>query len=71
MPVRPQHIIAASGGNHGAAVAYAAQVLGIKAKIFVPVAAPAAKIARIAGYGARVVKGGETYAKALAASRLR
>ena len=70
-PVRPERVIAASGGNHGAAVAYAAHVLGIKAEIFVPMATPPLKIARIAGYGARVVQGGETYAEALAASRLR
>nr|WP_294526962.1 threonine/serine dehydratase [uncultured Rhodopila sp.] len=70
-PVRPVRVIAASGGNHWAAVAYAAQILGMEAEIFVPAATPAAKIARIAGYGARVVQGGETYAEALAASRLR
>src|SRR5947209_4883854 len=61
-------VIAASGGNHGAAVAYAARRLGLMAEIFVPVTTPAAKISRIAGYGARVVQGGETYADALAAS---
>jgi threonine dehydratase len=70
-PVRPQRVIAASGGNHGAALAYAAQVLGMTAEIFVPAATPAAKIERIAGYGAKAVQGGETYAEALAASRLR
>ena len=64
-------VIAASGGNHGAAVAYAARSLGISAEIFVPSATPAAKVARIASYGARVVQGGETYAEALIASRLR
>ncbi len=64
-------VIAASGGNHGAAVAYAARVLGITAEIFVPASTPAAKLARIAGYGARVVQGGETYAEALIASRVR
>jgi len=64
-------VIAASGGNHGAAVAYAAQVLGVAAEIFVPVTTPAAKIARIASYGARVVQSGETYAEALVASRQR
>ncbi len=62
-------VIAASGGNHGAAVAYAARALGVTAEIFVPHLTPAAKLARIAGYGARVVQGGETYAEALAASR--
>jgi threonine dehydratase len=65
----PAGVIAASGGNHGAAVAYAARSLGVVAEIFVPAGTPAAKVARIAGYGARVVQGGETYAEALVASR--
>ncbi|MGH7154697.1 MAG: pyridoxal-phosphate dependent enzyme, partial [Acetobacteraceae bacterium] len=64
-------VIAASGGNHGAAVAYAARALGLTAEIFVPTLTPTAKVDRIAGYGARVVQGGETYAEALAASRAR
>ena len=61
--------IAASGGNHGAAVAYAARALGAKAEIFVPAVTPEMKVARIAGYGARVVRIGATYAEALAASQ--
>lgn len=64
-------VIAASGGNHGAAVAYAARMLNRAAEIFVPATTPAAKVARIASYGARVVQGGETYAEALEASRAR
>lgn len=64
-------VIAASGGNHGAAVGYAARALSVPAEIFVPVLTPAAKVARIASYGARVVQTGATYAEALAASRLR
>jgi threonine dehydratase len=64
-------VIAASGGNHGAAVAYAARALGARAEIFVPSLTPAAKIARIASYGAQVVQTGATYAEALAASRER
>jgi threonine dehydratase len=64
-------VIAASGGNHGAAVAYAARALGVTAEIFVPVLTPAAKVDRIASYGARVVQIGEAYADALAASRSR
>ena len=64
-------VIAASGGNHGAAVAYAARALSVRAEIFVPALTPAAKVARIASYGARVVQTGETYAEALTASRLR
>jgi threonine dehydratase len=64
-------VIAASGGNHGAAVAYAARALAATAEIFVPVLTPAAKVTRIAGYGARVVQTGATYAEALAASQVR
>jgi threonine dehydratase len=64
-------VIAASGGNHGAAVAYAARALGVTAEIFVPALTPRAKVARIASYGAHVVQIGATYAEALAASRER
>jgi threonine dehydratase len=64
-------VIAASGGNHGAAVAYAARALGVAAEIFVPTPTPAAKVARIASYGAKVVQTGASYAEALAASRIR
>jgi len=64
-------VIAASGGNHGAAVAYAARALGVRAEIFIPAGTPAAKVNRIAGYGAQVYQGGEAYADALAASRAR
>jgi threonine dehydratase len=68
---RPEAVIAASGGNHGAAVAYAARALGLRAEIFVPGLTPEAKVARIASYGARVVQGGAAYSDALEASRLR
>ena len=64
-------VIAASGGNHGAAVAYAARALGARAEIFVPTLTPVAKVGRIARYGAQVVQTGATYAEALAASRER
>lgn len=64
-------VIAASGGNHGAAVAFAARALGIRAEIFVPGPTPPTKLARIAGYGARVVQGGDAYSDALEASRRR
>jgi len=56
----------ASGGNHGAAVAYAAARLGIKARIFVPEIAAPAKIAKIKAYGAEVVVKGAAYADAQA-----
>ena len=61
-------VVAASGGNHGAAVAYAAMKLGIPAKIFVPSVSSPAKIARIREYGADLTVGGDGYADALAAS---
>ena len=64
-------VIAASGGNHGAAVAYAARALGIAAEIFVPELTPAAKRARIEGYGAKLTRTGATYVEALLASRVR
>jgi len=61
-------VAAASGGNHGAAVAYAARRLGIPATIFVPSIASPAKLERVRGYGAQLIVGGERYADALAAS---
>jgi hypothetical protein len=61
-------VAAASGGNHGAAVAYAAKVLGKPARIFVPRVSSPAKIERIRGYGADLVVQGERYADALAAA---
>ncbi|HEX6211857.1 MAG TPA: threonine/serine dehydratase [Methylomirabilota bacterium] len=67
-PIPPAGVVAASGGNHGAAVAYAARELGVRARIFVPTVSSPAKIARIRGYGAELVVGGERYAEALAAS---
>jgi threonine dehydratase len=61
-------VVAASGGNHGAAVAYAAKRLGVPAKIFVPGISSPAKMERIREYGADLVVVGESYAEALAAS---
>jgi threonine dehydratase len=66
--VPPAGVVAASGGNHGAAVAYAANALGIPARIYVPEVSSPAKIARIRGYGADLVLVGDTYGEALAAS---
>ena len=62
-------VVAASGGNHGAAVAFAAMKLGKPVRIFVPRVASPAKIARIRGYGAELVVTGERYAEALEASQ--
>src|ERR1700731_1111532 len=61
-------VVAASGGNHGVAVAYAAGKLGVPAKIFVPAVASPEKIDRIRRSGADLVVVGERYADALAAS---
>jgi len=61
-------VVAASGGNHGAAVAYAAMKLGLPARIFVPTVSSPAKIERIRLYGADLTVIGERYAEALAAS---
>ncbi|MGH6940160.1 threonine/serine dehydratase [Hypericibacter sp.] len=61
-------VVAASGGNHGAAVAYAAMKRRLPAKIFVPRVASPSKIERIRSYGADLVVGGERYADALAES---
>jgi threonine dehydratase len=64
-PVPAAGVAAASGGNHGAAVAYAAQRLGHKATIFVPDVSSPVKIARIKSYGADTRVGGARYADAL------
>jgi threonine dehydratase len=57
-------VAAASGGNHGAAVAYAARKLGVKARIFVPEISAPAKVAVIRAHGAEVTIGGARYADA-------
>lgn len=61
-------VVAASGGNHGTAVAYAAMKLGIPATIFIPGVCSARKVQRIRSYGATLNIVGEIYADALAAS---
>jgi threonine dehydratase len=67
-PVPKAGVVAASGGNHGAAVAFAAKAMGVPAKIFVPKIASPAKIAQIRSYGTELVVEGERYADALALS---
>jgi threonine dehydratase len=61
-------VVAASGGNHGTAVAYAAMRVGVPAAIFVPVCSSPAKVERIRSYGAELTVVGERYADALAAA---
>lgn len=70
-PPGPAGVVAASGGNHGAAVAAAAQALGLPAEIFVPKITAEAKRARIQGFGARLVVGGAAYDQAREASEAR
>jgi len=62
-------VVAASGGNHGVAVAYAAHRLGVPAKIFVPTVSSPAKIKRIRDLAADLVVGGDRYADAYEASQ--
>lgn len=64
-------VIAASGGNHGAAVAYAAHKLGHHSEIFVPVITPKNKVDRLRQYGAAITITGNSYSEALAASQQR
>ena len=66
--VPPAGVVAASGGNHGAAVAWAAQRRGVRATIFVPTVSAAAKVARIRSYGAELVITGDRYDDARIAS---
>jgi threonine dehydratase len=61
-------VVAASGGNHGVAVAFAAMRTGHAASIFVPTVASRVKIEQIRAYGATLEISGERYADALAAS---
>jgi threonine dehydratase len=63
-------VVAASGGNHGAAAAYASMKLAIPAKIFVPTISSPAKVQRIRDYRAELVVTGDRYADALAASEV-
>jgi threonine dehydratase len=66
--VPPAGVVAASGGNHGVAVAFAAHQLAVPAAVFVPTIANPAKIERIRSLGANLMVGGDRYADALAAA---
>ena len=61
-------LIAASGGNHGLAVAHVARTLSVSAEVFVPSSSAPVKVDRLRDYGVRVVVGGDFYADAYAAS---
>ncbi|MER7370866.1 pyridoxal-phosphate dependent enzyme, partial [Nonomuraea wenchangensis] len=64
-------VIAASGGNHGLAVAYAARTLGVRAEIFVPEVTSPVKVAGLAALGAHVTQTGAIYAEAAEAAAKR
>jgi threonine dehydratase len=63
-----EHVVTASGGNHGLAVATAARLLGVEATVYVPESAPASKARRIEAAGARLVRYGASFAEAAAAA---
>jgi threonine dehydratase len=65
---RPTHVVTASGGNHGIAVATAAASLRLPATVYVPVTAPEGKTRRIEAAGARLVRHGATYGEAAVAA---
>jgi threonine dehydratase len=69
-PIPACGVVAASGGNHGTAIAYAAMRLGVPATIFLPSVTSPAKAERVRSYAANLVVAGERYADALAASEL-
>lgn len=69
VPVPGDGVVAASGGNHGAAVAWAAARVGVPARIFVPETSPQLKVDRILSHGAEVDVVGGYYPEALAASQ--
>ena len=68
--IPPCGVIAASGGNHGQAVAWAARLLGVPAAIFVPTTCPEIKLRRLTEYGANVTVVGDVYDESLAAAQL-
>jgi threonine dehydratase len=68
-PIPASGVVAASGGNHGTAVAYAAMRLGVPATIFLPNVTSPSKVERIKSYAAKLVVAGERYDDALTASQ--
>ncbi|WP_157244347.1 serine/threonine dehydratase [Nonomuraea typhae] len=64
-------VIAASGGNHGLAVAYAARALGVRAEIFVPTVTSPVKLAGLRALDAQVTQTGAIYAEAAQAAAKR
>ncbi|WP_329519426.1 threonine/serine dehydratase [Spirillospora sp. NBC_01491] len=67
-PLPRAGVVAASGGNAGLAVAYAAARLGVPAEVYVPETAPQIKVDRLRALGAAVVQVGDRYAEAAEAA---
>src|SRR3954462_2074316 len=65
---RARGVVAASAGNHAQGVALAAQLLGIRATVFMPESAPLPKVAATRGYGPEARLGGASLTEALAAA---
>ncbi|MDC7803757.1 serine/threonine dehydratase [Sphingomonas sp. BLCC-B65] len=68
-PIPNAGVCAASGGNHGQAVAWAARLLGVPAAVFVPTTCPEVKLRRLAGYGAQVTVIGDVYDESLVSAQ--
>jgi threonine dehydratase len=66
---REAGVVAASAGNHGQAVAWAAREAGIAATVFMPLDAPMAKVDATRNYGARTELAGERFEEALTTAR--
>ena len=66
---RAAGVVAASAGNHGQAVAWAAREAGVHARIYVPLDAPMAKVEACQNYGAELLLEGECFEDALTAAR--
>ena len=64
---REAGVVAASAGNHGQAVAWAARQAGVQARIFVPQDAPMAKVEACRTYGSELILEGERFEDAMAA----
>ena len=64
-------LVCASGGNHGAAMAYAARQLGVPCEVFVPGVTSQFKRDRLTAYGAKVIEHGEVFTQALEAAERR
>ena len=66
---RAAGVVAASAGNHGQAVAWAAREAGVHARIYVPLDAPMSKVEACQNYGAELVLEGERFEDAMTAAR--